>query len=264
MGMALSFFRKREKAPLVPKGPAGKRCYAIGDVHGRLDLLRDLMRQIQADATGLDRDIVIVFLGDLIDRGPESRQVLDFVRADPVPGARLVFIKGNHEEMFVRGLTGEPAVLPNWLDYGGYECAQSYGVEVGALFGRTAEEIESVLLPAVPRGDVDFVSSFIDSARFGDYLLVHAGVRPGIPVDEQSPRDLRWIRAGFLDSDEDLGFVTVHGHSICPEVEVKSNRISVDTGAYATGVLTAVWLDGEQRGILQAKGEPGPKSHWLD
>jgi serine/threonine protein phosphatase 1 len=267
--MVLGLFKKREGAPegpaAGPKGPPGKRCYAIGDVHGCLQLLRDLLDLIQKDACNhADKEIILVFLGDLIDRGPDSRGVLDFVRGGPLPGARVVCLKGNHEEMFVRGLSGAAAIVPDWLDYGGHECAQSYGVEIGALFGRSPEEMLNVLAHSIPQADVDYVAGFVDSARFGDYLFVHAGVRPGLALDKQSPRDLRWIREEFLESTESPGFVTVHGHSISPDVEFLPHRIGVDTGAYATGVLSAIWIDGEDRGVIQARGQPVAMARWSD
>jgi serine/threonine protein phosphatase 1 len=189
----------------------------------------------------------------LIDRGPDSRGVLDLVRTDPLPGVRTLCLKGNHEEMFARGLSGEASVLPQWLDYGGYECAQSYGIEIGALFGRSAEDIENLLSQAVPASHIRFAQGLPDSIRFGDYLLVHAGVRPGVKLEDQAPKDLRWIRDGFLESEADFGFRVVHGHSITTSVEERANRICIDTGAYASGVLTACWIDGAEVGFLQAR-----------
>ncbi|NDC59207.1 MAG: serine/threonine protein phosphatase, partial [Alphaproteobacteria bacterium] len=171
----------------VRRGPPGRRCYAIGDVHGRFDLLDDLLEQIERDVR--DRpsgDHVIVFLGDLIDRGPDSRGVVRLVRQG-IGAAKVLCLKGNHEEMLARGLMGEASVLPNWLAYGGYECAQSYGVEIGALFGRSADEVETVLAQAIPAADVSFLAALPDSARFGDYFLVHAGIRPKVPLDQQDP-----------------------------------------------------------------------------
>jgi serine/threonine protein phosphatase 1 len=247
--MALPFLRRKR----AYSGPPGKRLYAVGDVHGRLDLALELLELIARDAWGRDREILLVFLGDLIDRGPNSRGVLELARGQPLSGARTLCLKGNHEEMFARGLGGEASVLPQWLDYGGYECAQSYGVEVGALFGRSPEELEATLLQAVPASHIRFAQDLPDSIRFGDYVLAHAGVRPGVKLEDQTPRDLRWIREGFLESEADFGFRVVHGHSISLQVEERANRICVDTGAYMSGVLTACWIDGAEVGFLQAR-----------
>jgi serine/threonine protein phosphatase 1 len=240
--------------PFQPRGPAGRRLYAIGDVHGRLDLLHALLEQIDADIrTRPSGEIVLAFLGDLIDRGPDSRGVIDLVRSQPIAGARTVTLKGNHEDCLVRGLNGEPALLADWLGFGGYECAQSYGVEIGALFGRAPAEIEPIIAQAVPLAHLQFMEASLDSARFGDYLLVHAGVRPGVALADQRPHDLRWIRKEFLDSAEPRDFMVVHGHSVSPDVDERSNRICIDTGAYRTGVLTAIWIEGDQRGYLQTR-----------
>jgi serine/threonine protein phosphatase 1 len=257
--VSFSFNRSKSAASAVrapPSGPAGRRLYAIGDVHGRLDLLTPLLEKIDADIrTRPSGEHLLVFLGDLIDRGPDSRAVVELVRKDPIANARIVRLKGNHEDCLVRGLRGEPKVLSDWLGFGGYECAQSYGVEIGALFGREPEEIEPIIAQAIPPAHIDFLDSFIDSARFGDYLLVHAGIRPGVPLEQQSPQDMRWIRSEFLQSEIDPGFVVVHGHSITTDVDERPNRICIDTGAYRSGLLTAIWIEGAARGYIQVRGQ---------
>jgi serine/threonine protein phosphatase 1 len=245
-----------------PQGPAGKRCYVIGDVHGRRDLLEGLLDQIRIDAARHDRTIIIVCVGDLIDRGLDSKGVIELARARPVDHAQWVFLKGNHEEALVDGLNGRPALLLQWLQFGGFETARSYGVEIGALFGRDAETVETVLQQAIPKPDLDFMAGFIDSARFGDYGIVHAGVRPGIAFGEQATRDLRWIREEFIESDADHGLMILHGHTIFDEVDVRPNRIGLDTGAYRTGKLSALWIDGAERGVLTQVGAPGEDKGW--
>ena len=248
-------FGRSGKSRPTPRGPAGKRCYVIGDVHGRLDLLEQLFDTIAAhDATRPRRDTSIVLLGDLIDRGPDSRGVIDLVRRGPPFPARLIALKGNHEDMLVRGLSGAPQGLANWLQVGGADCARSYGVAVGALIGQTPEAMAETLLQAIPSRDLAFLAALPDSARFGDYVLVHAGVRPGLTFEEQSPQDMRWIRKPFLESRQDFGFVVVHGHSVSPGVEERANRIGIDTGAYRTGLLTSLWIEDDQRGFLQVQG----------
>ncbi len=243
-----------------PCGAPGKRLYAIGDVHGRLDLLDDLLAQIETHS----RDVApenrfVVLLGDLIDRGPDSRGVIERLRGKAPIDARFVFVKGNHEDLLVEAMRGDPSRLPEWMSYGGLQCAQSYGVEVGGLVAATPDLIAHALELRIPPGHLAFMDSFIDSVRFGDYLLVHAGVRPGVTLDAQDPADLRWIRKEFLASPAWHGAMVVHGHSISEEVEALSNRIGIDTGAYRSGKLTAMWVDGPDRGFLTSTG---PAAVW--
>jgi serine/threonine protein phosphatase 1 len=241
--------------PAIRRGPPGKRCYAIGDIHGRLDLLDQMLVEIQKhDASRSARETVVVSLGDIIDRGPDSRGVVERLM-QPLPfAARLICLKGNHEEMLVRGLAGEIQILRNWLATGGRDCARSYGIDPILLDGQPDEIIEHNLGSAIPGRHLTFLASLPDTARFGDYLLVHAGIRPGVELAAQRPSDLRWIRKGFLDADEDHGFVVVHGHSVALEIEKRPNRIGIDTGAYKTGILTAIWIEDDQYGFLQAVG----------
>lgn len=249
------FGKARSQKPAVRRGPPGKRCYAIGDIHGRLDLLDQLLGEIEThNSARSPRETVVVALGDLIDRGPHSREVVERLMQPLAFHARLICLKGNHEEMLVRGLAGETQLLRNWLATGGRDCARSYGVDPILLDDQPDEIIEHNLSHAIPKRHLDFLASLPDTARFGDYLLVHAGVRPGIPLNEQRPSDLRWIRKGFLDNDAEHGFQVIHGHSVSLEVEQRANRIGIDTGAYKTGILTAIWLEDDAHGFLQAVG----------
>lgn len=254
MALIPKFMRRGRK---TPQGSEGKRVYAIGDVHGRFDVLEELLDQIQAHAQSASRvETHLIFLGDLIDRGPQSKQVIERVMR-PIPGMDKVhFILGNHEEAIVRGLSGEPNLLKSWLKHGGYDTAESYGIERGVLIEKPDDVLEHVLSSTIPSSHLKFMGSFLDSIRFGDYLFVHAGVRPGIPLKRQWPQDLRWIRDEFLNSDTDFGAVVVHGHTISGAITEKSNRIGLDTGAYSTGKLSAVWIEGKERGYLQVTGQP--------
>ena len=237
----------------LPSGPPGSRAYAIGDIHGRLDLMQQLLERIERDnrARGQARTFLI-FLGDLVDRGPDSSGVVDFL-LHRLPGfARPVFIKGNHEEFFLRVLGGEEDMILDWLTYGGYQCCESYGVSQGWTLNSTARQIQERLKAAVPQSHRDFLEKMADSFQFGDYLFVHAGIRPGVPLEAQSSKDLRWIREGFLDDSTDHGVVVVHGHTIVEAPEQKKNRIALDTGAYRTGLLTAIGLEGKQRWFISA------------
>lgn len=238
-----------------PKGSPGMRCYAIGDVHGCLDLLQEILRLIeQHDADREPRDTVIVLLGDLIDRGPDSSGVIEFVRTYRPARARVYVLAGNHEELMLRALDGDTNAFQAWMLNGGGTTALSYGFQLESLVGVNPEQMPRRLAACIPPIHVSFLRFASDSIRFGDYLLTHAGVRPGVALADQTPSDLHWIRTTFLESDIDHGFVVVHGHSMKTEIEVKKNRIGIDTGAYHSGVLTALWIEDDLRGFLQAVG----------
>lgn len=239
-----------------PGGPEGQRAYVVGDIHGRLDLLDRLLSQIEADVEQRPPGkALLVFLGDLIDRGPSSAEVVERLRTYSRPGVRTVFLLGNHEEVLLRILGGESALIAKWLRFGGAQCLKSYGVDPESLAGLDETAALAAVRQAIPPKHVEFLRSFVDTCRFGDYLFVHAGIRPGVPLDRQSQSDLRWIREPFLADDTDHGFVVVHGHTIRPQVEELPNRIGIDTGAYATGVLTTLVIDGTDRRIM-ATAEP--------
>ncbi|WP_040500451.1 metallophosphoesterase family protein [Henriciella marina] len=237
-----------------PSAPAGKRAYAIGDVHGRLDLLNDLLAQIEDDIAGRrPKQTHIIFLGDLIDRGPHSRHVVERLIDYAPSNASCHFLMGNHEEVLVRGLRGEPHLLDGWIQHGGDTTAESYGVDAAYLRSQGDDALEHALLSAIPESHIRFMAGFLDSIQFGDYLLVHAGIRPGTPLDDQSPSDMRWIRKEFLESTRQHGSMIVHGHSVEEKIMPRSNRIGLDTGAYRTGILSAVRLEGDQADFIQSR-----------
>ena len=239
-----------------PSVPPGYRVYAVGDVHGRLDLLDDALSRIEADIDSrAGAQNIIVFLGDLIDRGPSSAQVIERVRTYRRPAVRTVFLSGNHEEVLLRLLRGESRFLRDWLSFGGAQCARSYGISSTALKRMDPGQAVEVLRQKIPGHDQAFLKSFVDTFRIGSYLFVHAGVRPGVPLSDQTQADLRWIRRPFLENDDDHGFVVVHGHTIAEQVDVRANRIGLDTGAYRSGVLTAMGLEGRERWFLQTEPE---------
>jgi len=234
------------------RAPDGYRAYAIGDVHGRLDLLEQLLSEIERDRSERPTPkTLLVFLGDLIDRGPHSAQVIERLRTYSSDDARTVFLLGNHEEVLLRILDGDTTLIPSWLQFGGRQCLQSYGADSRRIARETDEKALEIIRGVIPEAHVAFLNSFIDSCRFGDYLFVHAGIRPGVAIDDQQQSDLRWIREPFLFDDTDHGCVVVHGHTICDEVEERPNRIGVDTGAYRTGILTALVVEGNERRYLQ-------------
>jgi serine/threonine protein phosphatase 1 len=244
----------------VPSGPRGHRAYVVGDIHGRLDLLDQLLAKIEADLKARPaRKTLLVFVGDLIDRGPHSAQVIERLRTYRHAGVRPIFLLGNHEEVLLRILAGDRSLISSWLRFGGIQCLKSYGVDATALRALDEAAILTAIRAAVPRKHIEFLESFLDTCRFGDYLFVHAGVRPGVELELQSQTDLRWIREPFLFDESDHGFTVVHGHTISPEVEERANRIGIDTGAYRTGVLTALVIDGAERRFIDTKvPEPAP------
>jgi serine/threonine protein phosphatase 1 len=214
--------------------------------------LDDLLRRIEADnASRQHARVTIVFLGDLIDRGPESAQVVERLRRYRPNFAKTVFLMGNHEEVLLRILSGETRLLADWLRFGGAECARSYGIDPKQLETLGSASALKLLRQAIPKEHAKFLASFVDTASFGSYLFVHAGIRPGVPLSHQQPQDLRWIRLPFLDDEADHGCVVVHGHTITEAVDERENRIGVDTGAYRTGVLTALGVEADERWFLQ-------------
>ncbi len=245
-------------APRRDSGRAGARgwhAYVVGDVHGRLDLLEQLLEKIHEDIGRRGaRKVLLAFVGDLIDRGPNSAQVLERLRTYSHPRVRTVFILGNHEEVLLRILGGEADLITKWRWFGGAECLKSYGVEPERLAGMSDEDALELIRSAIPKEHVAFLETFDDSCRFGDYLFVHAGIRPGVEVDQQRQSDLRWIREPFLFDETDHGFVVVHGHTIRSDVEIRPNRIGIDTGAYRTGVLTSLAIDGADSWLLDTRG----------
>lgn len=256
----LNLFRKRPAIDDLPPRavPAGERVYAVGDIHGRLDLLDDLLARIDADDAGRPAAATqLVFLGDLVDRGPDTAGVVERLMTLAADGARARFILGNHEEIFLRALGGDMESLRLFVRIGGRETILSYGVSERDYDRTDYDELLALIRRAVPEAHVDFMKSFEDRIEIGDYAFVHAGVRPGVPLDDQRVADLRWIRSTFLNHPGDFGKMIVHGHSISDEADVRGNRIGIDTGAYATGRLTALGLEGERRWFLatDAAGE---------
>ncbi len=242
-----------DRRPDVFRMPDQTRAYAIGDVHGRLDLLRILLTQIeQHSRTRPCEREYLVFLGDLIDRGPDSRGVIEFLLRAREFLPNPIFIAGNHEEMLIRILSEDSSRAYDWLSYGGSEFVESYGLDPDALMNLAPPDVAAAIRNAVPEEHLQFLSEFADSFKVGDYFFTHAGIRPGVPLAEQSIQDLHWIREDFLGSPARLPAMIVHGHTISEGPEERSNRIGIDTGAYRTGVLTALCVEGESREFLRA------------
>lgn len=248
-GLLNSLSRKPAVAHAVP---AGSRVYAVGDIHGRADLLTQLHGQIVADAERHAADrYVVVYLGDYVDRGLESRQVVDMLLDEPLAGFESVYLKGNHEDFMLKFME-EVEIGFSWLMNGGNATLYSYGV---ALSERPDPEermnqTQRDLIAKVPERHMAFFDSLALSHVEGDYFFVHAGVRPGVPLEAQDEEDLMWIRDGFLESSMRYDKMVVHGHSIEWQPIETHNRIGIDTGAFASGVLTCLVLDGTDRTYL--------------
>jgi serine/threonine protein phosphatase 1 len=249
-------------ADCVPQVPAGLCVYAVGDVHGQRRELERLLALITEDAERLRASDgllpLVVFLGDYVDRGPDSRGVLDLLcamsaRFDAGQGMACRFLIGNHEESMLDFLR-EPASGIEWLGYGGAETLISYGVRtsVGTTDPARCRTMRNALEVVLPDEHRRFLESLEPMVVLGDYAFVHAGIRPGQSLDRQRLKDLLWIREPFLSSPRRHEKVIVHGHTVVDRPEILPNRISVDTGAYATGVLTAVALHGTVQRIVQA------------
>lgn len=240
------FGRARTPAPQAARVPDGSRIYAIGDIHGRIDLLRNLHRQIADDAAGFaGTRKVLIYLGDYVDRGLQSRETVDYLLDEPLAGFERVFLMGNHERALLDFLV-DYRVATDWLAYGGDGTLYSYGVglEGPRTQPATLMRLQENFRNALPPRHLEFFAGLALMHEEGDYLFVHAGVKPGVPLERQQESDVLWIRDEFLESSENFGKVIVHGHTITRVPEVKKNRIGIDTGAFASGKLTCLALEG--------------------
>ena len=239
----LGFLRSR-RIVKQPRLPEGIRIYAFGDVHGRSDLLKKMFTVIDADIeqNPVSRPIE-VFLGDYVDRGPDSAHTLDLLLERSLY-RETVFLKGNHEAFFLEVLR-DPTKLEDWRKFGGLQTLMSYGIQP-SLNPDAAEQTDLIraLIEVMPGDHLRFLQSLKPSFLCGDFFFVHAGVRPGVPLKEQQEADLLWIRNEFLDSEENFGKFIVHGHTPVREPDIRPNRINIDTGAYATGNLTLLTIQG--------------------
>ena len=240
-----------EPLPQQASLPAGQRVYAIGDIHGRLDLFELLLARIDADdASRGAADTTLILLGDLVDRGPDSRGVIERAMQLMATG-KVRILAGNHEEMMLGSLRDEET-MRHFLRHGGRETLFSYGLRGEEYSRGNLEEIIERANALVPPDHIAFMQAMEDQIVMGDYLFVHAGIRPGVPLDRQMPSDLRWIRREFLDHADPHGHLVVHGHTITDEPVLRHNRIGIDTGAFASGKLTALGCEGDRRWLLTA------------
>jgi serine/threonine protein phosphatase 1 len=237
--------------------------YCVGDIHGRDDLLRRMAKCVETDmkTRSFDRSFdqaVTVFLGDYIDRGPGSKRVVERLATGEWPSP-IIALAGNHED-FLLSFLGDAGFLAFWRNQGGLETLHSYGVDVGpAMAGRDFEEVQAAFTARLPKQHRDFFEKLKASAVIGDYFFCHAGVRPGVALDRQNRDDLLNIREPFLSSEAEHGKLVVHGHTPAVTLEIRPNRIGIDTGAYATSCLTCLVLEGDQRHFLPLVGYDGQR-----
>ncbi len=236
--------------------------YAVGDIHGCIDQLIDLEAKICADATSYEGDCWIVYLGDLLDRGPDSAAVLDRLIDPPPAGIRRICLAGNHEAMALEFFNA-PRTNAHWLQFGGDTTLASYGIQQSAWAGASARALRDIVRSHIPREHLDFLRNLHLTLSVPGNVFVHAGLRPGIAPDQQAESDLLWIRGDFFDAPLTPGLRVIHGHTPGPAVVQAEGRVCVDTGAFATGILSAVRLtpDGAinifQSSISPASGPQG-------
>lgn len=256
--MISTLFKRKPKprvALSVPRVPDDTVVWAVGDIHGCLDLLKALVDGLLADAASIDASRkVVIFLGDYIDRGPDSRGVLRYLIDLPKDaGIEWRFLKGNHEEAMLKFLV-DPTFGPNWCDYGGGAALASYGLKPPDMKHRVEAwaRVAADLDHKVTAQEREFLETLEYSLSIGDYFFAHAGARPGVALDRQSERDLMWIRGSFLDDEAAFEKVVVHGHTPTREVHADRRRLGIDTKAYSSGILTAVRLADREQSLLIA------------
>jgi serine/threonine protein phosphatase 1 len=240
----------KQSDPLSATLPKHHRLYCIGDIHGRIDLLQVLHQKITLDALDFGGSKILVYLGDYIDRGMYSKQVIDCLLEDNFPSSQKVFLLGNHEQVLLQFLANkDPLIAHDWFRFGGLSTLVSYGLNIQGV--PTTKEITSLwneLKEKLPAKHLAFFEQLALNYEIGDYFFVHAGVKPKVKLNRQRPEDMLWIREEFLNSPIFHGKMIVHGHSVTDAPEVRANRIGIDTGAYISGKLTcAVFEDADFR-----------------
>lgn len=236
--------------------PYGMRIYAIGDVHGQLEALLTRHEAVMEDlAKRPVEDYRVVHVGDYVDRGPDSRGVIDYI-VNVAPDPKMVFLLGNHDRSFAQFVADDPDVWARWLDYGGVETCLSYGVPFNDIKDTKAgrEILRCSLRERTPESHLAFLNSGLFQISLGGFMFVHAGVDPTKPLAEQTEQDLTWIRKPFLNSDADFGPVIVHGHTPVKQIEAHPNRIAIDTGAGHDGPLSCLVIEEDMLGELGSGG----------
>ena len=234
--------------PIGASLPAETRIYAVGDIHGRADLLADIIARIDDDLQRRPvRHAIEVYLGDYIDRGPDSSSVLDMLAIRMVRNSAIC-LRGNHEAMLENFLR-DPATLLDWLPLGARQTLASYGI-ASVSADQAASTVHRQFIRNFPRAHEVFLQCLRNSFCCGDFLFVHAGIRPNVLIELQEESDMLWIRKEFLNATQDHGKYVVHGHTPVPHADIRSNRVNIDTGAWRSGVLTCIAIEGDTLLIL--------------
>jgi serine/threonine protein phosphatase 1 len=242
----------RDNTPVEPYVPGGERLYVIGDIHGRVDLLQQIHNKIQQDAANYPGSKQLIYLGDYIDRGDHSKEVIDLLLEHPLPEFEATYLRGNHEQSMLDFLQAAE-VGRSWFNYGGLATLVSYNVKYNKLPTRKKdfEEIQNSLKERVPHIHINFLEKTEFSHTAGNYYCVHAGIRPKVALRYQLPEDQLWIREDFVSYNKPHEKIIVHGHTLIDEPDLQTNRIGLDTGAYISGKLTCLVLENTTQRILQ-------------
>lgn len=246
--------RLRRKETRTSFIAANKRVYAVGDIHGRLDLLEEMLEKITDDRHSFSGECEIIFLGDYINRGPESAQVLTCLSSLSRRSTMYRFLMGNHEEIFLRILNQNTDIFKLFLHMGGRQTILSYGVDTDLYRTASYDDLADIMRSRIPSAHMEFLNSLETQISIDDYLFVHAGVDVHKAIDNQDPKVTRWIRNEFTHSHDSYEKTVVYGHTVYPDVYQRGCRIGIDTGAYASGKLSAIALEGTRRWLLQTCG----------
>lgn len=245
---------KDNQGPYVPGLLPRHRIYCIGDIHGRYDLLKQIHQAIIADAIAYPHAISIIYIGDYIDRGSQSMQVIDYLLSDPLPDFENIFLLGNHEQVLLEFLH-DPISAAAWFNFGGLSTLVSYDVKITGIPRQDQlNDLSLAFQEKIPEAHLQFFQQLINCYEKDGYYFVHAGILPGVKLKHQRAEDMLWIRDKFLDNTRFHGKVIVHGHSITATPVIYDNRIGIDTGAYSSGVLSCLVLEDEEQRFLSTTG----------
>lgn len=244
----LKSLRKLRHAKTTPTLSAGQRLYCIGDIHGRYDLLLQLHEKTRQDSAQFQGRVIVVYLGDYIDRGPDSKAVIDYLLASPLPSFECHYLMGNHEQVLLEFLlTPDAPHTELWLNFGGLSTLASYGVALNGIpHSGQIPDLRQAMQQKLPSSHLSFLQQLQPYFEIDDYYFVHAGIRPGVKLKQQQIEDQLWIRTPFLNHRRYHGKMIVHGHTITETPDIQSNRIGIDTGAYSSNTLTCLVLEEQQ------------------
>ena len=247
-------FKLKRNTPITPYCPTGSRIYCIGDIHGRDDLLQQLHDKILEDAASFNGARTIIYLGDYIDRGEHSRQVIELLLNKPLPGFDSIHLRGNHEQSLLDFLV-EAEIGRGWFNYGGLQTLISYGVRYSKIPTsiKDLQFLQGELKARIPTGHLNFFEKTRIAHTVGSYYFVHAGVNPRLTLEQQTPEDQLWIRDDFTRHTKAFEKIVVHGHTISDEPDFRPNRIGIDTGAYLSGKLSCLVLENESQRVIQTR-----------